>query len=732
MALASSHDLVQALLNLPLLEAGRNRELAALAAEHGDPKSLAKVLLERGWLTAFQVNALFQNGGRDLVLGPYVLLERVGQGGMGQVFKARHVVMNRVVALKVIRDERLETQEAVRRFRREIQAAAQLAHPNIVLAHDAGEVGGRHYLVMELIDGQDLGRLVQRQGPLATAQACELVRQAALGLQHAHERGLIHRDIKPSNLLLSREGVVKVLDLGLALLRAEAPGAATHLTETGTVMGTPDFLAPEQAIDPRQADARADVYSLGCTLYFLLAGRTPFPQSTLAQKLLWQQQAEPAALGTVRGEVPAELTAVVRRMMAKKPEERFSTMREVADALTPFAGKEPVPGVGATTVDYAPGGSWSVAPATTQEGGSGVATAAARPAPSTLTAGDLPTALPYVPRPSPAGRSSPLMIYGGIGGGIGLACLVVLLVWRPWSSGEADRVEEKPIAAAGLKTKGEDERPKAEEKKKSEEGKQPNPVPVEKEPLPKEGPWPRGGQAITLHLKTKLGVEVKTEIRSATSSDRNEPLERFATYYRSGRTRVPCLALDLSGGNFVLIPWQVVRRGEAGKGGHVVQLIDGSSRFGKILTTIRDDQGKAYVLDSTTEFHRPGVAAAQPPKRKGQTFALHFNGPGGIRQTVHVQHPQFLTTAHTFSDSFTIDLGGENLQGNLSDFQQAQMKKGGKEWRFAVRTPGGVEKEGAFVMQFGWWWLYAEAANECVYVLSNSKTSDGFLLETQR
>src|SRR5947209_625228 len=232
------------------------------AAATAEPKGLAAELIRRGWLTALQANRLLQGRGDSLILGPYVLLEQLGQGGMGRVFKARHTLMDRVVALKVIRGDNLDRPEYLSRFRREMQAAAKLAHPNVVLAHDAALAGDRYYLAMEYVEGIDLTRLVKERGKLPPAQACDYVRQAALGLHHAFERGLVHRDIKPSNLILATQGnVVKVLDLGIARLRTQLDPdtPASALTHEGAVVGTPDYIAPEQAVDSRAADIRADI-----------------------------------------------------------------------------------------------------------------------------------------------------------------------------------------------------------------------------------------------------------------------------------------------------------------------------------------------------------------------------------------------------------------------------------------------------------------------------------------
>jgi serine/threonine-protein kinase len=337
--------LLDALEESQLLTPTQLEECRGSQASFADTRALARHLLQRDWLTPYQVNQLLQGKASDLFVDTYVLLERVGQGGMGQVFRARHRLMNRVVALKVIRQERLGNPELVKRFHREIQIAGQLAHPNIVMSYDAAQVGGAYLLVMEFVEGTDLARLVEKKGPLPVAQACDYVRQAALGLQHAHERGLVHRDIKPANLLLAvKENVVKVLDLGLARLSegADADLTAAGLTQEGTVMGTPDYMAPEQAEESSGVDTRADVYSLGCTLYYLLAGHVPFPGGTLAQKLRKHAQVEPASLASERDDVPAGLAAVVGKMMAKRPEDRYPTAGEVAAALDPFCRTGPV------------------------------------------------------------------------------------------------------------------------------------------------------------------------------------------------------------------------------------------------------------------------------------------------------------------------------------------------------------------------------------------------------
>jgi hypothetical protein len=272
-------------------------------------------------------------GGR---LGRYEILGKLGQGGMGAVYKARHVELGKVVALKVLPADQMH-EVSVARFKREMRAVGRLEHPNIVAAHDAGQDRGVHYLVMAFVDGVDLARLVERHGPLRLADACEVARQAAEGLQHAHERGLVHRDVKPSNLMLARDGLVKLLDLGLARSAGDAPAEA--LTAVGTLLGTADYLAPEQWERPQAADARADIYGLGCTLYHLLAGRPPFaggPHESVLAKMQAHLAVPPPPVTDRRPDVPAGLAAALGRMLAKDPAGRFASPAKAAAALAPF------------------------------------------------------------------------------------------------------------------------------------------------------------------------------------------------------------------------------------------------------------------------------------------------------------------------------------------------------------------------------------------------------------
>jgi len=336
--------LLAALRQSGLLEPRQLAEADGLATGRTDVADLCRELTRRGWVTLYQLKRLFLGQGADLVLGPYVLLEPIGAGGMGQVFKAHHRRLDRIDALKVIRPELVADADTLARFLREARAAGRLNHPNIVAIYTTDDAGGTHYIAMEYVEGIDLARVVREAGPLQAGQACDYARQAALGLQHAHERGLVHRDVKPANLLVTADAsTVKLLDLGLARLHAADDVERSALTQTGVVMGTADYMAPEQAIDSGKVDTRADVYSLGCTLYCLLAGTPPFPTGSMTQKLLWHQQRPPDPLEAKRPDLPAGLLAVVARMLAKNPADRYSTPGEAAQALEPFVALEPLP-----------------------------------------------------------------------------------------------------------------------------------------------------------------------------------------------------------------------------------------------------------------------------------------------------------------------------------------------------------------------------------------------------
>jgi serine/threonine-protein kinase len=325
--------------------------LAALPAlRTADGSGIVAGLRAAGKLTAYQAAAIDEGRLADLVIGNYQILERLGAGGMGTVYKARHRRMKRVVALKVLGRDVSRSAEFVQRFQREVEAVARLSHPNIVTAHDADEAPAGPFLVMEFVNGRDLASTVEEQGPLAVGEAVRCVLQAARALEYAHSQGVIHRDIKPANLLRDAGGVVKVADLGLARFQ-DARGRSTEeqsaLTQAGTIMGTVDYMPPEQAFGDGPIDGRADIYSLGCTLHFLLLGRPPYKGPTPMAILMKHRDAAIPSLRALRAEVPAALDEVFRRMLAKTPTERVASMTEVVRALeTLVAGLgavEPVP-----------------------------------------------------------------------------------------------------------------------------------------------------------------------------------------------------------------------------------------------------------------------------------------------------------------------------------------------------------------------------------------------------
>ena len=301
-----------------------------------DGKTLAQELVRHKKLTKFQAQAVYQGKTKGLTLGDYVVLDRIGQGGMGQVFKARHKVMKRIVALKTLPSAATNSPRAVQRFHREVEVAARLSHPNIVTAHDAGESHGLHYLVMEHVDGDDLATVVKQRGRLTVKTVIDYILQAAKGLEYAHKQKVIHRDIKPSNLLLDREGTIKVLDMGLARLnQTMGPDQSEQetLTGTGQVMGTIDFLPPEQAENTKQADERSDIYSLGCTLYYLITGQAIYSGDTTVMKILAHRETEIPSLRRELPEVSEQLDAIYQKMVAKKPDDRYGSMAEVIAEL---------------------------------------------------------------------------------------------------------------------------------------------------------------------------------------------------------------------------------------------------------------------------------------------------------------------------------------------------------------------------------------------------------------
>ena len=314
---------------------------------HGDSSSLAKRLIRSEKLTQFQAKLLLRGRWKGLVLGNYTILDKLGQGGMGSVFKARHTRMGRTVCLKVVNAAGRQSPDVIERFRNEARALASLTHPNIVVAHDANETRGIPYLVMEYIDGADLSKRIKKNGPLSVVETLDIASQTARALAYAHSQGVIHRDVKPHNIVADRSrsssdstsSRVKVLDLGLARLDTlvtDNPDASilAAMTNTGVVIGTVDYMSPEQALDSRNADARSDIYSLGCTLYYLLIGRPPFQGETVMQRLVAHREERPRSLCSfMKSDITPALNEVVQMMLRKDPDERYQSMDDVVQDL---------------------------------------------------------------------------------------------------------------------------------------------------------------------------------------------------------------------------------------------------------------------------------------------------------------------------------------------------------------------------------------------------------------
>ena len=303
-------------------------------SEHQDGEALAREMIKSGHLTKYQAEQILSGKGKNLCMGQYVLLEKLGAGGMGQVYKAYHPGMERMVAIKVILAKGSTDAETVKRFEREIKAAAKLAHPNIITVYDAGNADGRHFMVMELVKGQDLSEIINQKGQFGTRNAVDYITQAAKGLKFAHANGVIHRDIKPGNLILDSDGVLKIVDMGLAKIHSkENDETVSMLTGNAAIMGTVDFMSPEQSLSTKNVDGRADIYSLGATLYYMLTGNVMYPGKTAMVKLMAHRKSLIPSLRASRPDVSENLDAIYTKMVAKDLNDRYQNMSELISDL---------------------------------------------------------------------------------------------------------------------------------------------------------------------------------------------------------------------------------------------------------------------------------------------------------------------------------------------------------------------------------------------------------------
>jgi serine/threonine protein kinase len=303
-------------------------------ALRGDPEHLAAHLVRANALSAFQARKLLKGTFRGLVLGPFQLIAPLGRGGMGSVFLARDTRSEDLAALKILPPQRARAEDRhLARFEREMTMSRRVSHPHLAWARESGRVQGVYYIAMEFIPGRTLYRLVSDEGPLSVARAARLFAEAAAGLEHAHNQGLIHRDLKPSNIMVTPHDHAKVLDLGLALIEGEDVLDKTIVGGEGYIVGSMDYIAPEQTTDAAAVDRRSDVYALGCTLYFALTGRPPFPGGTNLEKMQRHRTAEPTSLATLNPRLPQGFVALVRKMMAKEPDERWPSAIAVEEEL---------------------------------------------------------------------------------------------------------------------------------------------------------------------------------------------------------------------------------------------------------------------------------------------------------------------------------------------------------------------------------------------------------------
>ncbi len=531
----SSAELLQLLRKSGVLTPDKLDDLPELP---DDPRKAAAVLIERGLLTRFQATQLLAGRHKGFRVGSYAILDLLGRGGMGAVYLAEHLELHRKVAIKVLippsgRGE--EQKLALERFLREARAAAALDHPNIVRIFDVCRQGETPYLVLEYVEGETLQQVLDRDGAIPYPTAAEYVAQAAAGLQHAHEKGFVHRDIKPGNLMRDRSGTIKILDMGLA--RSTNTGdRLTERLDNGAVVGTADFIAPEQGLNQPNIDIRADIYSLGATFFALITGKPPFEGST-TQKLLQHQLKNPPSLVSLDSTLPHGLSAVVAKMMAKKPEDRFQTPAEVIAALAPWTGSSARILAGLSRTNLAQGAALQATLTEVARGGgssrrlnppfASVATDSAVVDPTgavrdtAAVAGSVTTRetgnMPSRAKPAP-GRRSPVLLYAVLGVGVLLAG--ALTGWLVFGEKRSDSVAGPSSSGGPGSPNGPGGSTRTDTNGKP--GRETDPAPKPKTPASDPGVLTPPGLAYRLDL---TGQEPFTT-RSGLTVDPNDPMKK--------------------------------------------------------------------------------------------------------------------------------------------------------------------------------------------------------------
>jgi len=469
MAVTTPDELVKLLEKSKILDEEKLAQARQAVGQADDATALAKALVRKGWLTRWQAGQLLA-GRAAFHLGKYRLIDLLGSGGMGRVFLAEHTTMGRRVALKILPKRLGRDPALLKQFLTEARAIAALDHPNIVHPYSVDSEGDRYYLVMEYVDGRDLQRMVEADGPLPFDRAARYIQQAADGLAHAHGRDMIHCDVKPANLLVGPQDTVKILDMGMARLIGRGEDSSNEKDDR--LLGTVDYLAPEQALESPDLDHRADVYSLGCTFYFLLTGQPPFPEGTLHERILKHQTETPRKIAELRSDTPDELAEICERMMAKAPDERFQSAGHVSEALAKWQLIEG-PNADAVVLEPAEDEDEEQEDAEGEDAGRAVDVVDQRPA--AAATGGAATLAARV-KALASGPRGMLLVAGG-GGALALILLIVVgfLLLR---SGNGDgETSDSQVAAAEAE-------PQADEPVDVE------PAVPEEEPTPHDSEWP--------------------------------------------------------------------------------------------------------------------------------------------------------------------------------------------------------------------------------------------------